>query len=152
MAKWLRSLRSKSTIMMFSARSFSEVSRSRRSSASSVGSADPPRAPFIGPPAAVGENPEEALGRGARDDQLAEPEVTGKWCRIAASQRPIALPRVQPAGRCFKHCGQTDLVRVAFADFMLGVGDFALIVRGAVTASEFRSRLGNMLDGGSRGG
>jgi hypothetical protein len=56
-AKWLRSFRSRSTIMMFSARSLSEVSSSRRSRASVSGSDARRLVPLIGsarmPPSAA---------------------------------------------------------------------------------------------------
>jgi hypothetical protein len=101
----------------------------------------------LGPHAAVGGDPQEALRRGTRDRQLAEPQVARERRRVAFAQREVAFPRVQPGIRRRHFGGEADFVRVAFGNLVLGLGDFAFVFVRSVAAGELKWQRGTP-DGG----
>ena len=113
-----RSLRTRSTIIRFSARSFSEpasarararvLARDRRRAA---------RVPLIGRLSTrrVGVDAQEALGRAARDRDLGQLEIGGERRGVAAAQRAVELPRIARE-RAVDAIGEARLIELARGD------------------------------------
>ena len=144
-----RSLRSRSTIMRFSARVFSlvaSVSRIRsilrRGGAPRSGALDRLR---LDPAVAV--DVQEALGRRAEDAHVAEPQEGGVRRRIAAAQLAVHRQRID-LDAAAELVGEADLVALSGGDLALACGDVVEVARALAPRRELDRRSGRAGRGG----
>ena len=114
-----RSFRSRSTIITFSARSFSLASSSSASRRSSAGVRSPGPCPLDRPGLhpAVGVHAQEPLGRGARHRKAVSPEEGGERRRIHRGEPPVEFERIAGPRR-LEALRQVGLENVAGEDVL----------------------------------
>ena len=109
--------------MTFSARSLAECRRSSRLWRSSSGVAPRGRVPLIGRVSTFAVlDAQEALRRGAGDDEIAEIEVAGERGRVALAQPAVQFQRVH-VGPVQQALRQVDLEAIAGVDVFDGAAD-----------------------------